>query len=233
MTDSVRYRPAYVADIPAITDLWHSVFGDSTQAIQQFYQAFPQCRAVVAENGAGELVAVVHVLPQTLALGQGTLPAAYVYAVATRPDYRGRGICRGLMAFCEALLARLGYALAVLTPAEPSLFGYYGSMGYETAFFRQRTPFAGGREITPAAYLQKRKALLTGPHMVYDLAFLAYLQAAYGLRFYETDDGIAAAADGYTGEVLPQDLGGAPYAMAKWLIPPRPFPPGYLGFALE
>lgn len=233
MDDSVRYRPAYGADRPAMAALWQQVFGDSPETIRAFYDAFPQCRAVVAENKAGDVVAVVHVLPQTLALDRGPRPVAYLYAVATRPDYRGRGICRGLMAFCEALLARLGYALAILTPAEPSLFGYYGSMGYETAFFRRRTPFPGGREIGWEEYHRRREALLTEPHITYGPEYYAYLQQAYGIRFYETDDGIAAAAEGYTGEVLPQDLGGAPFAMAKWLISPRPFPPGYLGFALE
>ena len=112
MDDSVRYRPAYGADRPAMAALWQQVFGDSPETIRAFYDAFPQCRAVVAENKAGDVVAVVHVLPQTLALDRGPRPVAYLYAVATRPDYRGRGICRGLMAFCEALLARLGYALA-------------------------------------------------------------------------------------------------------------------------
>ena len=43
----------------------------------------------------------------------------------------------------------------------------------------------------------------------------------------------AAAGENYTAEVLPEDLGGKPFAMAKWLSKPRPLPQGYLGFALE
>ena len=44
---------------------------------------------------------------------------------------------------------------------------------------------------------------------------------------------MAAAGENYTAEVLPEDLGGKPFAMAKWLSKPRPLPQGYLGFALE
>ena len=58
-------------------------------------------------------------------------------------------------------------------------------------------------------------------------------ETAYGVKFYETATGVAAAGENYTAEVLPEDLGGKPFAMAKWLSKPRPLPQGYLGFALE
>ena len=206
MTDAVRLRPAYPSDRAAMTALWQQVFGDSEATITGFYEAFPRCRAAVAENEVGALVSIVHVLPQTLTVEDQTIPAAYLYAVATRPDYRGRGLASTLIRFTEALLERLDYRCAVLVPAEPSLFGYYARLGYTTAFLRNHTPF-------PCDY--------------------TYLQQAYGVKFYETQTGIAAAAGDYTAEVLPQDLGGTPCAMLKWLGRPRTLPSGYLGFALE
>lgn len=233
MNGPLKLRPTYRADIPALTALWQQVFGDSAETVAGFYRAFPSCRATAAENEAGELVSMVHVLPQTLTAGDQTIPAAYLYAVATRPDYRGQGLAGALLRFTEALLERLDYRCAVLVPAEPSLFGYYARLGYEPAFQRSRTPFSGGREISLEEYHRRREALLTGPHITYGSEVYDYLQTAYGVKFYETDTGIAAAGPDYTAEMLPQDLGGQPFGMRKWLGRSRTMEPGYLGFALE
>lgn len=233
MLTSCRLRPAYAADIPAMGALWRQVFGDSEEVTDAFYRAFPRCRAAMAENGAGEIISVVHTLPQTLVFPGGTLPVAYLYAIATRKDCRGQGVASALVRFTEALLERLGYAIAVLTPAEPSLFAFYAKLGYVPAFTRSRTPFPGGTEISAEEYRRRREELLDLPHIAYGLDTFRYLETAYGVKFYETATGVAAAGENYTAEVLPEDLGGKPFAMAKWLSKPRPLPQGYLGFALE
>lgn len=222
-------RQARSEDSSQILSLWNAVFGDSETAIQQFFAAFPDCLSFVAEE-RGRLTAMVHALPQLLS---PDVPAAYLYAVATAPHERGRGLCSQLMAFAEEQLSRRGFACCVLVPAETPLFRFYAQQGYETAFFRRRTAFPGGQEISAAAYARRREALLTVPHMVYDCRTLEYAAKSYGLRFYETEGGIAAASPDYTAEVLPDDLGGAPCAMLKWLEPPRHISGAYLGFALE
>ena len=158
---------------------------------------------------------------------------AYLYAIATRKDCRGQGVASALVRFTEALLERLGYAMAVLTPAEPSLFAFYAKLGYVPAFTRSRTPFPGGTEISAEEYRRRREELLDLPHIAYGQDTFRYLETAYGVKFYETATGVAAAGENYTAEVLPEDLGGKPFAMAKWLSKPRPLPQGYLGFALE
>lgn len=222
-------RCASPSDLPGIFSLWNEAFADSEAEVRRFFAAFPRCRSYVTER-EGEIAAMVHALPQTLSPG---IPAAYLYAVATRQAFRGQGLCRELMAFAERELRTRGIACCVLAPAEPGLFAFYGRLGYETAFFRQHTAFFGGREISPEDYLLRREALLTGPHMICDRQTLDYAAACYGLGFYETETGIAAAGTHCTAEVLPQDArGGEANGMVKWLIPGSPLE-GYLGFALE
>lgn len=223
-------RRADAADLPGIVSLWTEAFGDGEKDVLDFFAAFSCCRSYVTESG-GQIAAMVHALPQTLS---PAVPAAYLYAVATRRAFRGRGLCRALMAFAERDLREQGTCCCALSPAEPGLFDYYGTMGYETAFFRRHTAFPGGREITPEDYLLRREALLTGPHMVCDSQTLDYAARCYGLRFYETETGIAAAGERYTAEVLPQDVrGGEANGMIKWLTPGVQIETGYLGFALE
>ncbi len=222
-------RIAETADFSALAALWGEAFGDRPDAVSRFYEAFPDCLCYVAEAD-GQVVSMVHALPQTLS---PDVPAAYIYAVATAQTHRGRGLCRALMAFAEADLKQQGFACTALTPGEESLFRFYEKLGYETAFFRNRTAFPGGTAISAAAYARLREQLLTVPHIVCSLPTLEYAANTYGLTFWRTATGIAAAGETYTAEVLPEDVGGRPFAMLKWLTGAKPLQHAYLGFALE
>ena len=60
---------------------------------------------------------------------------AYVYAVVTHPDFRGRGLCRKLFGQAEALWKDRGYAGVLLVPADEGLRKMYEKMGYETCTY--------------------------------------------------------------------------------------------------
>lgn len=213
------YRLAEKQDIPGIAALWREAFEEEP--------TLPDCPCFVAERG-GEIAGMVHALPQTLESGTRR-KAVYFYAIATLKAYRGQGICRGLMAYAE----RCADAdCCVLVPAEERLFSFYESLGYKTAFFRNRTQGEAAAELSMAEYLRRREALLRHtPHMVYE--DLSYAQRLYGLKFYETKEGITAKSLTYTAETLPGDAGGAPYGMIKWLRNEIPMEKAYLGFSLE
>ena len=92
----------------------------------------------------------------------------------------------------------------------------------------QKTRLAGAipRRVSCRAY--------DAPLSAGEWAALSYAAGVYGLRFYETETGVAAAGAQYTAEVLPEDAqGGEPFAMVKWLNGKRPLNHAYLGFALE
>jgi len=220
------FRPSQPTDFPGIAALWQEAFGDSPEAVNAFFVHFPDCRSYVAADD-GEIVSMVHALPRTLS---PNIPTAYLYAVATAKTHRGQGLCRRLMAFAEAELEKIGIQTTVLTPGEPSLFRFYENLGYRTAFFRTRTPFAGGEPISLPEYAKLREELLQLPHMVCTAHFLQYAQRIYNLTFYKTPTGIAAAGPHFTAEVLPEDLSDQPYAMIKTS---QSMPNAYLGFGLE
>lgn len=224
------FRIAEKQDMPGMIALWQETFGDGRTQVEDFFRSFPNCLSYVAEEGE-RVVCMVHALPQILRT-QTEDPAAYLYAVATAKGFRGQGLCSRLMAFAEEELKMRGFTCTVLTPGEPSLFGFYEKLGYKTAFTREHTAFPGGREISAAEYAALRERMLTVPHMVYDENTLTYAQRVYGLRFYETDSGCAAAGSRYAAEVLPADCGRKPYAMVKWLGAQKNLRNAYLGFSL-
>ena len=217
------------ADRQGLTDLWMQVFGDSPQAVKCFFDSFPCCRSYAAKE-AGTVAAMVHAIERTLTPRH---KAAYLYAVATAPAFRGQGLCRSLMAFAEADLKARGYDCCILRPASSGLFRFYEGQGYETAFFRSHNAFPGGEPISAAEYIRLREEILTVPHTVCDETLLNYASSVYGLTFYRTETGCCAASPHYTAECLPEDVGGGAYAMIKWLTAPSPMDSAYLGFALE
>ena len=71
------------ADLQARKALWQEAFGDSPAAVSEFFRSFPNCISYVAQD-QGEIVSMVHALPQILS---PDTPAAYIYAVATGKTY--------------------------------------------------------------------------------------------------------------------------------------------------
>ena len=220
---------ADLSDRREITRLWMQAFGDTGEAVEFFFRSFPDCRSYVARI-RGQVVSMVHATERILTPDRR---AAYLYAVATDSDFRGQGLCRRLMAFAEADLQARGFDCCVLRPGSEDLFRFYERLGYKTAFFRSHKTFSGGGPVSAAEYARLREQVLTVPHTVCDENLLNYASSVYGLTFYRTGAGCSAAAPGYTAECLPEDVGGDPDAMVKWLTEPRSLTGAYLGFALE
>ena len=110
--------------------LWKTVFGDTDFFIDSFFDvAFSpdRCRCI-EENG--KIVSALYWLDCQWECQK----IAYIYAVATDPQYRGKGLASRLMEDTHAQLKELGYAGAVLKPAK-GLFPFYERLGYQTNSF--------------------------------------------------------------------------------------------------
>lgn len=112
--------------LPQLKALWKLAFGDEDDFIELFFSsAYSPDRCHVAM--AGETVAAMLYWLDCEYKGR---PYAYLYAVATHPDFRGCGLCRALMEDTHRELSRRGYAGAALYPAGAALRRMYGKLGY-------------------------------------------------------------------------------------------------------
>ena len=141
-----------------LRELWKLVFGDGDEFLDLFFgRAFAaeRCLCIMdADTAAGALY---------------WLPCdgyAYIYAVATHPGHRGKGICRALMEAAHEEIRAQGYAGAILYPQEEGLRTMYRKMGYHhETHIRELRCTAGGEpvaldKITAATYFAERAALL-------------------------------------------------------------------------
>lgn len=147
MSSGNNKLPLFDALPPAVAkeqlrELWHSVFGDDYEYIDAFFATY-RCEDVVHTLSVGGMVvSSLYALPFTLYYDGKGFAAAYIYAVATAPEYRGRGYMALLMRNVERLLADNGVRFIYLLPASDSLRAYYARLGYADCSSRVLKPFS-------------------------------------------------------------------------------------------
>lgn len=127
-------RQPTLADRSALSEIWSVCFGDSDSYINFFLDnAFDPAGCFVWDEG-GRPVAVLYVSFADFVTKNKIEPIMYIYAAATLPQFRGRGIMSRLIDAAAAHAASKGCIFTFLLPASDSLYNYYGKLGFETAF---------------------------------------------------------------------------------------------------
>ena len=202
--------------IPELRGLWKTAFGDGDAFLDRFFStAFSRgrCRVLTVE---GKIAAALYWFD----CRWEDKPLAYLYAVATAPEFRGRGLCRALMDDTHRLLKEQGYIGTVLVPGEPGLFAMYEKMGYrvlsgmDTLTCRAGQPPAAVQKVDAGQYAAARRRYLPAQGIVQEEENLRFLESDAGLYVGE-DFVLAATQDGAALQGL--ELLGNPAAAAHIL----------------
>lgn len=183
----VTVRPSVPADIPAQRELWKLAFGDPEPYIDNFYSTHYRPERVLVLEEEGVVRSMTAWFDTTFVVpGQGEYRAAYLYAVATHPDCRGKGLAGKLLAGADDYFRSLGIPAVTTVPAEPSLHNFFGANGFRECFrlfdgklSPQELPTPAGepvlRTLSPGEYGALREKLLAGTaHIAYPEDALAY-----------------------------------------------------------
>ncbi len=133
-------RRAQAGDREGIIALWGAVFGDEPGYVARCLDVFAGEGNVFvqvndAHGGAGGVDAVLSMVPCVAGEsgehdGRKSCKGFYLFALATRPEQRGRGLMAELLAHAEAEAKQRGAAFLALIPASAGLFGYYHRFGF-------------------------------------------------------------------------------------------------------
>ena len=136
-------RFATYHDIPALGHIRKICFGES-DAYSAFYFAakFTEQNTLVyvAQN---KPVASLTLLDAEVVTVERVFSIAYIYSVATLPEWRGRGVAAALSQYADEHLQERGVEASLLVPATAELFDYYAKLGYETKFFIEKQEAVG------------------------------------------------------------------------------------------
>lgn len=176
------------AQIPQLRTLWKLAFGDDDAFLDRFFSTGfspERCRCMISQ---GQVVSALYWFD----VQYQELTYAYLYAVATHPDFRHRGLIRYLIADTHQLLADKGYAGVLLVPGDEPLRRMYSAMGYENCteinefFCSSQTMSIPLQPISLEEYQAQRKNLLPRDGVI---------QEGDNLRFLETQATFYAGTD--------------------------------------
>ena len=243
------------AQEPQLRTLWRLAFGDSDEFITGFFASgyYPRRCRCAAENG--DVAAALYWFDAEFR-GQ---KFAYLYAVATHPDFRNRGLCRTLMADAAACLTGRGYDGALLMPHDSGLRKMYGRMGFRDCCTVSEFACDAGeavalRPVSRGEFAALRREYLPPDGVIQEGANLSYLERY--AAFYSGEDFLLAAApngDSLTGmellgsaDVAPGILGALGFSHGRFRTPGTALPgamfrplradvdtPGYFGLVFD
>lgn len=134
----ILIRFADEKDIPQLKEIWHISFGDSEEYIDMFMEhQFKNAQTVVYEEDS-KILSMFFLFRCDFSINGKTHPAFYLYAAATLPQYRGKGIMGKMLEFSKSYAAENGFDFIILSPAEKSLYNYYGRFGFKACFKSQK-----------------------------------------------------------------------------------------------
>lgn len=242
--------------VPQLRQLWRLAFGDTEDFLDLFFSAayIPQrCRCITED---GQVLAALYWFDCCCQRQK----IAYVYAVATHPDHRGKGLCRALMASCHSHFSAQGYAGSLLVPENEGLRQMYRAMDYRDCTTISEFDCAAGdipvplRTLSPEEYARLRREFLPENSVLQEGENLDFLEKQ--ANFYTGPGFLLAAgmdADSLYGVELLGDPGAAPgilkalnrihgtfrtpgegksFAMFRPLTPEAQ-PPAYFGLAFD
>ncbi len=118
---------AFTDDLAQIKSLWLSVFTDDDDNVVEYFYNNCLHKKCLGAFCDGKLVSMLFLVDCSYCNKSG----AYVYAVCTLPEYRGRGISCSLIEYSKSL----GFDFLWLIPASKSLFEFYSRFGFETKLY--------------------------------------------------------------------------------------------------
>lgn len=200
--------------IPGLRELWKEAFGDSDLFLDGFFATgFSPSRCRVLDWN-GRCAAALYWFDCSY---RGE-KLAYIYAVATLRDFRGKGFCRQLMEDTHRHLKKAGYRGAMLVPGSKELFSLYEKLGYRSCcparehHFQVEGVALPLKAVSPEQYALLRKTMLPdGGVEQTGLSYLATFTRLYmgeGCLFSVAQEGCNAWFQEYLGDprLLPRIL---------------------------
>ena len=127
------FRTIEPEDRTAALALWYEVFGDAAGYFERYYHDDPWC-----EDGDslgawvdGRLVSAVHLCRRPLSWNGGIVWCGGIANVATRREFRRRGLSRSLLRLVIRRMEETGVAFSWLGTGA---HGHYGALGWERIY---------------------------------------------------------------------------------------------------
>ncbi|GEM_PF-5654738 len=118
------------SDLSALKRIWKQGFGDSDDTIASFFDGAKGLYRCLCYLDGETPIATMYIFECDFCIDGKKHKCAYLYALSTLPEYRGRGIMGDLLSYACEKLKTYGYEYVALAPAKQSLISYYERFGF-------------------------------------------------------------------------------------------------------
>ena len=132
--DPMRKYYADKNDAEELSSLWTTVFGDESEYPEFFLNNAVAESEIYAAREDGKIVSAFYLVDCTLISRNNRYKGKYLYAAATLPEYRNKGIMSKMITEVSEELKNNGADFICLYPAEKSLYEYYEKLGFVSDF---------------------------------------------------------------------------------------------------
>lgn len=161
-------------------EIFRTSFPDTDEWCDWFFGAVPcEDGIYIARTAGGKAASALLVQPYDFLYEGKTLPTAYVSCVATRPEYRSRGLASALLKDALLDVYNKGFVMAELIPAEEHLYYFYSRQGFSTVFYADEGHYTSLHTFRPG------RGKLVGPS--YELFHELELEQGCGIIHSKTD----------------------------------------------
>lgn len=177
--------------IDSLIKLWNKVFGDDEDYIKLFFKdAYYDCECF-AEIYDDEVVSAFYLLKCIIKLDGKIYNGRYLYAAATLPEYRNKGLMGKLISEARDYFKTKNIDFVALVPANDGLYDYYGRFGFKEAMYKYKyqitheaSTMRAYREITDVKEFIKIRNSLNRDMLIYNDICNKY--AFTCLRYWDT-----------------------------------------------
>ena len=201
MTEKATY-----GDEAQLRGLWKLVFGDGDRFLESFFGNLFQPGECLVTRSWGQITAMLFMLPCVWSGRTGDRPMRYIYACATHPDHRRRGLMGELLKAAAGYGAQNGLELSLVP--EDHLWEYYGRFGFTERTYLYMRKYPAPAAAKDASVWRSVAEHGDAPALLYDLrthfwqgknAVLwpeAHLKVALGEIFAQGGDFLAMKTGG-------------------------------------
>lgn len=119
-----------------LAKLWKDTFHDTDEYISLVFNNYFDPELVAYEESGGDVVAGLIGVPYEFGNAELRVRGLYLCGLATRPQFRSRGIMTRLLARINEVAREKGFVFTFLIPADEGLRKYYRDRDYVNAFYR-------------------------------------------------------------------------------------------------
>lgn len=121
--------------------LWEEIFTEDTPEFLDYYYSIKiKNNEIYVIEDDGEIVSMLHLNPYEMRIGDKLFQTHYIVAVATKENYRKRGLMRQLLNYALQVMTDRGELFTFLMPADEAI---YRPFGFEFVYEQKRENVRG------------------------------------------------------------------------------------------